>query len=93
MAKTLTLRLDDGDAEELERVIHHCQTATASKTIMKLIWGFREKARINDIQLATIYKLEHELAAKAYLIDSAREACARLLDHTGQSDLLLSEKD
>lgn len=82
MAKTLTIRLDDKEAKELERLLSVRSENTASKLIKSLIMNRKEDFDMFVNANEKNAELENKLEILEDKIASARFAAAELLSKT-----------
>ena len=75
MAKTLTLRLSDEDAELLREVMTLTGQKTASKAILALVRGYKYQSTVIDIADRRVQELIDQVAMYERAIEDAKAAC------------------
>ena len=89
MAKTLTIRLSDEEEAKITEVFEQCPGLnTYSKLMIHCTSGFIESREYQEDLHRQIEDLEHQVEVYKGIIDSARNACAVVVDKTAQQDLL-----
>jgi len=88
MSKTLTLRLDSEQSVMIDELCEDNNIKASSKMVMHCVSKYRSNrdsmARMSD----RIAELEHREAVLSEIIESARAACAIVVDRTAQQELL-----
>lgn len=89
MPKTLTIRLNDQEAIELQQLIEeHPNINTASKMLLHSMKRYQQLTETVKLMDEKIEHLEHREAVLTKIIDEARKACAIVVDRTAQRELL-----
>lgn len=92
MPKTLTVRLSDQEAMELELLIkEHDGIKTGTKMLMHCMERYQRMQDTIKFLEEKIETLEHREAVLGKIIEDARTACALVVDKTAQKDLIAGE--